>query len=130
MPDYAQKMADHKNTSLSVEDQKRMGQAAAGDMDEEHKSFLATVLKMVDAKAIDVYKPESFLKMDVYQTLNDEWRAKTDLALVNIATQLQNIYLFRTSKHTPDEAPILQHMIEELWQMKQRIEVKVDVFKF
>lgn len=127
MPDYAQTMADQ--TPVSTEDQKKMGQAKSGKMGDEHNEFLNAILAMLDKGEIDAYVPQSLLNKAVYNSLNDEWKGKTDLTLVNIATQLQNIVIFRQSKHTPDEAPILEQMIEELWQMKQRIEDHYDVFK-
>jgi hypothetical protein len=128
MADYAQTMA--LQATLTTEQQQRMGAAAAAPMDEEHAQFLQTILRLIDSGEIDVYKPETFLKREIYDSLSEEWRDRTDLALVNIANQLQNIYLFRVSKQTPDESPVLQAMIEELWQMKQRIEEHHDVFKF
>lgn len=130
MADYLATIAQGQKATLSNEDQKRMGQAAAAPMDEEHNRFLTTILALIDKGEIDIYKPETFLKKDVYDKLDETWRDRTDLALINIANHLQNIYLFRVSKQTPDEAPILASMIEELWQMKQRIEETHDVFKF
>lgn len=130
MANFIASIAQAQNTTISAEDQKRMGQAAAAPMDDQHNRFLQTILALIDKGEIDVYKPETFLKKEVYDKLDEQWRDKTDLALLNIANHLQNIYLFRVSKQTPDESPILASMIEELWQMKQRIEQTHDVFKF
>ena len=130
MADYLSTITQGQKTNLSAQEQKHMGEAEAAPMDAKHNTFLETILTMVDSGEIDVYKPETFLKKDIYDKLDEMWRDKTDLALINIANQLQNIYLFRVSKQTPDESPMLASMIDELWQMKQRIEETHDVFKF
>ncbi len=130
MADFLTTMAQGQTQNLSADQQKHMGEAEAAPMDDAHNTFLKTILTMVDSGEIDVYKPETFLKRDVYDSLDEQWRDKTDLALMNIANQLQNVYLFRVSKQTPDESPVLSAMIDELWQMKQRIEEHHDVFKF
>jgi hypothetical protein len=130
MADFLSTIAAGQKQALSADAQKRMGEAAAAPMDDEHNNFLKTILALIDSGTLDVYKPETFLKREIYDALDEQWRDKTDLALINIANHLQNIYLFRVSKQTPDESPILASMIEELWQMKQRIEQAHDVFIF
>ncbi|MFH1444730.1 MAG: hypothetical protein ABIG34_05085 [Candidatus Peregrinibacteria bacterium] len=115
---------------LSEEQQKKVGQSVGGKMGDDHEKFVQTILRMLDNHEIDVTKPETFLKLEVYNQLDEEWRGKVDLALVNIASLLNHIVEFRLSKKTPDESPELQSMIEHLWQMKQRIEETHDVFKF
>lgn len=130
MTDYLATIAQGQKTGVSAADQKKMGEAAAAPMDDKQNVFLQTILSLIDKGEIDVYKPQTFLNHEVYDKLDQAWRDKTDLALMNIANLLQSIYLFRVSKQTPDESPILSQMIEELWQMKQRIEETHDVFKF
>lgn len=117
--------------SLTQEQQKKVGQPIAGDMDDNHKNFCKTISALLESGAIDVTKPESFLNQSVYDALPDEWKSKTDLIIVNMATLLTHIYGFYTSKQTPDACPQLATMIEQLWEMKQRIESHGhDVFKF
>jgi hypothetical protein len=128
MPDFLQTIQQH--TDLPVEKQVQAGKSAGSPMDREHENFMRTILKMIDQKEIDLARPESFLKMEVYSALDEEWKAKVDVALVNISDLLSHIVAFRISKKTPDESPELQSMIEHLWQMKQRIEETHDVFKF
>jgi hypothetical protein len=115
---------------LSEEQQKKIGQSVGAKMGEEYEMFMKKILRMLDGGEIDVSKPQSFLKMDVYNRLDEQWKSKVDLALVNIANLLGHIVSFRLSKKTPDESPELQSMIEYLWQMKQRVEETHDVFKF
>lgn len=128
MADYAKTMAS--TAQISEADQKKVGQAFGGDMGDEHKNFCLTINKLFETGQIDVTKPETFLNKDVYARLEPEWKTKTDLSLQNIATLLNHIYGFYKSKQTPDACPQLATMIEQLWEMKQRIEIHADVFKF
>jgi len=128
MADFLQTIGQQQ--PLSEAAQKKAGQSQGAKMGEEHEAFMKTILRMLDSKEIDVAKPQTFLKMDVYNRLDEQWKGKVDLALVNIANLLGHIVDFRLSKQTPDESSELQSMIEYLWQMKQRIEDTHDVFKF
>ncbi len=128
MPDFAQTMANP--TDLSEAAQVKAGAPMTGDMDDDHKRFAETISQLLESGTIDVTKPETFLNQSVYDSLEPVWKTKTDLATMNIATLLSHIYDFYKSKQTPDACPQLGTMIEELWQMKQRIEVHADVFKF
>lgn len=115
---------------LSEAAQVKAGQSTAQKMGDAHESFMKEVLRLIDTKEIDLTKPQSMLKTDVYDALDEQWQSKVDLALINIVNLLSHIIDFRISKKTPDESPELQSMIDHLWQMKQRIEETHDVFKF
>ena len=128
MPDFASQMTG--TAPISEEQQKKIGQAFGGDMSDEHKNFCKTITTLFETGAIDVTKPESFLNQSVYDGLEQEWKTKTDMSLLNIATLLSHIYDFYKSKQTPDACPQLASMIDQLWEMKQRIEIHADVFKF
>ena len=119
-----------KHQNLSEDDQKKAGQAIAGKMTKEHEDFLKLLITLLDEKQISSSDPQSFIKRDVYDTMPQEWKGKVDVALLNIADQIRHIEEFFRSKQTPNESPHLQTMISHLWQMKQRIEEKYDVFKF
>lgn len=128
-------MADYKTTmanpaALSDADQKHAGRPIGGDMGEEEKNFCLTITKLFENGEIDVTKPESFLNKNVYDSLEPEWKTKTDVSIGNIAILLNHIYGFYKSKQTPDACPQLATMIKQLWEMKQRIEIHADVFKF
>lgn len=118
----------HKD--LSEEAQKKAGRPAGDDMDEEHKNFLKLIIGMLDRGEINVSEPETFLKHDVYNALDDTWKAKVDQAMLNVAIQLRQIEAFYRDTKTPNASPELQNMIEHLWQMKRRIEEHHDVFVF
>lgn len=110
--------------------QVKAGQSTASKMGDAHEAFMQEVLRLIDTKEIDLAKPQSVLKMEVYNALDEQWQSKVDQALINVIDLLNHIVAFRISKKTPDESPELQSMIEHLWQMKQRIEETHDVFKF
>ncbi len=128
MDDYVAQMT--KAAPLSEADQKKAGTPTPGDMDQEHKDFVKTVSTLLETGVIDVTQPETFLNKEIYDALEPEWKTKTDLNMPNIAILLSHIYDFYKSKQTPDACPQLAQMIEQLWEMKQRIEIHADVFKF
>ncbi|MAE68795.1 MAG: hypothetical protein QF793_01925 [Candidatus Peribacteraceae bacterium] len=115
---------------LTREDQKKVGAPIAGSIGTEHRDFLKTLKKMLEAGEIDPHEPKSLLNKEIYDALDEEWQEKTDLALLNIANQLRLIADFLHSAETPAESPQLQTMVEHLWQSKQQIEEHHDVFKF
>lgn len=129
MADFTQTIAE-QGGDLSEKDQHHAGQPISGDMNAKHKDFQKKVIALVDSGEIDPFTPKTFLKMDVYDGLPEEWQEKTDMALSSLASELQRIVEFYKSEETPEESPQLQTMIEELWQTKQRIEEEHDVFKF
>jgi len=126
--DFVQKI--QKQGQLTEEEERSAGKPVEGTMEEEHRSFLAKLSELIDKGEIDVKNPESFLNQDVYSKLDEEWRDRTDLTLVNIADQIRLIDEFYRDKNTPNACPQLQTMVAQLWQMKQSIEKEHDVFKF
>lgn len=129
MADFTQQLAAHQDLSTAA--QKNAGKAIAGPMGDEHEAFLAKVIGMLDRKEIDSSNPEGLLNRAVYDALPEEWKDRTNLALLNIAQQLRMVEDFYRSTETPNSSPQLQTMIEQLWQMKERIESQgYDVFKF
>lgn len=115
---------------LSEDEQRQMTQASHSPMPGQHREFIQQILQRIAEERIDPLKPDTLLNAEIYGSLSQEWKAKVDGALLNIATQLQHIIEFYKSKHTPDESIELETMIEHLWEMKQRIEEHVDVFVF
>jgi len=128
MPDFHSLIKKH--SKLPEEKQIEAGQAIAGKMTKEHETFLKELITLLDEKQIDVTNPESFINKKIYDKMPQEWKGKTDMALSNMAQQIRQIEDFYRSKQTPNESPHLETMIDYLWQMKQRIEVEYDVFKF
>ncbi len=128
MADFATAMAN--TAELSQAAQVKAGAPITGDMGDAHKRFAVTISTLLENGSIDVTKPDSFLNTSVYESLDDKQRMKIDLSMMNIATLLSHIYDFYKSKQTPDACPQLATMIEQLWEMKQRVEDHTDVFKF
>ncbi len=130
MDDFLATMAQGGKHPLSEKKQKQAGAPLQGTLSNEHKQFLETIKQLIASGEIDPYKPETFLKRDVYDSLSEEWQDKSDLALGNIATLLKQMYELYVRTDTPNESPQYRTMIEQLWEMKQRIEEHHDVFKF
>src|SRR5687768_8429289 len=109
MADFTSLMGKHGD--LPLDDQKKAGQAIGGKMDDKYEDFLKTLIGLLDRKEINTTDPQSFLKMEVYEKLPQDWKDKTDLALLNIAQQIKIIEGFFRSKETPNSSPHLQTMI-------------------
>jgi len=127
--DYKKTMATHQD-SVTEDDQKKAGRAISGKMEEKHKKFILTLIKLIDSGEINPMEPQTFIKKDVYDSMPEEWQDKTDLILVNLADEIRLVAEFWKSTETPDESPQLDTMVEALWNSKQKIEVEYDVFKF
>lgn len=115
--------------NLPENEQKKAGQAIAGAMSDEHRTFLKEIIRLLDAGEIVATDPQSFLKRDVYDRLSEQEQDRVDRSLLNIADQVRHIEAFYRSAATPDESPHLETMIAHLWQMTRRMEEKADVLK-
>lgn len=125
---FLQQVANQKE--LTQQQEQSAGTPVSGKLGAKYSTFLRDLFALIDKGDIRTDEPQTFLNQEVYEKLSEEWRDKTDLALINIANQLRLIDSFRKDTNTPDESPQLQTMVEQLWQMKQRIEDEHDVFKF
>lgn len=128
MTDFYSKVAAAKD--LTHADQKKAGTPVSGSIRKEHRDFLKTLKKLLDDGEINPDDAKSLLNMDVYDGLDESWKEKTDIMLMNVTQQLGLITQFMESAETPAESPQLQTMVEQLWQSKQQIEKHHDVFKF
>lgn len=116
--------------SLTEEEQKKAGQAMTGDMSTKHKEFVALLSSLIREEKIDPHNPSTLIHQEIYNSLDDVLRTKVDVALPSIAILLRHIVDFYHSKETPDSCPQLAQMIDQLWEMKERIEQEKDVFVF
>jgi len=129
MTDLSSLYQEHKD--LSEDKQVQAGKSPAGAMGDEQKSFVKTISSMITSGEINVFQPATFYKTGAYEALKEDVRGQVDFAMVNIADLLRHIADYYLSKQTPDASPQLQQMIEELWQMKDRLEKKYgDILKF
>lgn len=115
---------------MSEDEQKRVAQAFGGDMSSDHKAFVKLLAELIEKGTIDPSRPASFLKQTTYARIDDRLRAKVDMMLPNLAILLGHIVDFYKSKQTPDACPQLANMIDQLWEMKMRVENDADVFVF
>lgn len=132
---YTRRMNDFhailkKHGKISEQAQVALGKAKDEKMTKKHNDFLKDLLSLINEGKINPMNPESFINKKIYDTMPQEWKAKVDLGLINMAHMIQKISEFYQSKDTPNASPELQNMIEHLWLMKQRIEEKYDAFKF
>ncbi len=128
MTDFMTQMT--ANADLSLAEQKSAGAALGGDMGQKHKDFVKNLSTMIEAGKIDPSSIQTILNKEVYDHLNEVVKAKVDYALPNIAILLTHVIGFYRSKQTPDACPQLETMIEQLWEMKERLEVHRDIFIF
>jgi hypothetical protein len=124
MTDFASIMTGHEEHNLSDDHQKQVGAPIGNDMSALHKQYLADLIAKIDAKEIEILKPETFVVNAIYIRLPELDRAAVDVSLFNIVHQVAQIEDFFRNKHTPNAAPQLQTMIDHLWQQKSRIEEK------
>lgn len=111
------------------EEQKALGRPTAVSFDDEHASFMKTVISLIDAGTIDTKSPMSFLNLAIYNHISPELHAKTDQALPNISSLLERIMDLH-ARPEKNESFEMQNLIESLWQVKERIEKEADVFVF
>ncbi len=115
-----------KHAKLNEKKQVQAGTPVSGVVTDDHKVFLETLFSLLDSGKIDPFEPKTFLKKKVYESLSDEWQDKVDLSLANIAHQIRIIQSMRSAGDTVH----VKTMVEQLWQMKQRIEEHHDAFVF
>ena len=129
MTDLTSLYDEHKD--LSDADATKAGKAIGGTMGDEYTEFVKLISGMITSEEINPHIPETFFHKDVYDALSQESKQKVDLATMNVADLLRHVAEFYLSKQTPDAGPQLQNMIEQLMQMKERVErVYGDVYKF
>src|SRR3989344_7616306 len=119
MADFSAAIRQHKD--LPEDAQKKAGQAISGKMNPEHYEFLKLVTGLLKSEKLNVYKTQTFFQ-EAYAKLDESKKAQVDLATLNIADLLRHIADFYLSKKTPDESPQLMTMIDQLLQMKKRVE--------
>lgn len=128
MADFSASIRQHKD--LPEDAQKKAGQAISGKMNPEHYEFLKLITSLLKSQKLNVHATASFFKEE-YSKLTETDKSKVDLATLNIADLLRHIADFYLSKKTPDESPQLMTMIDQLLQMKKRVESKYgDVYIF
>ncbi|MBT3835064.1 hypothetical protein HOF56_02330 [Candidatus Peribacteria bacterium] len=127
--DFAKAIKKHSGQDPSEEKQEQLGKPQAVQLTDEYENFLKTVISLIDDGKIDTKKPSSFINDDIYDSLDDELRAKTDQAIPNIASLLDRIMDFH-AREEDDESVEMKGLIDMLWQSKQRIEEHADVFIF
>lgn len=60
-------------------------------VDPADQEFLEMVVKMIDEGVIDLYKPDSLINHEFYDTLSEDRQGKADLEAVNLLSALRDI---------------------------------------
>lgn len=128
MTDFVAQMKSGAN--LTLEEQKSAGAPIGGDMSAKHKKFVHDLSLLIEKGSINPDNVETFIHRPEYEKLDDTVRGIVDRSLPNIATLLRYIVDFYRSKQTPDACPQLQTMIDQLWEMKERVEANGDILTF
>jgi len=128
MADFLQSIKDHSDTPDDAHGS--LGKARTGGMNDAHTEFAKKLSALMRKGTIDPMNSETFLNPEIYATLDPTLKIKVDTMLPNIATLLSHIVGFFDSKETPNSSPELASLIENLWEMKERIEKDADVFVF
>lgn len=126
---FAKAVKAHGGKDLPLKEQQELGKPRPTNFADEHAHFLTTIIGLIDAGTIDTKFPMTFVHKEVYKGLSDDWKAKTDLAIPNIASLLERIMDLH-ARPEKNESVEMKNLIETLWQAKQRIEEKADVFVF
>jgi hypothetical protein len=127
---FLKTISEHGDKALTEDEQKKVGKPTSGGMKDEHREFLKTLKKLIESDVVDPYNPKTFIRQEVYESLDEEWLEKTDLTLLNMAGLVKQIYELYIRKDTPNASNQYQTMILQLFEMKQRIEEHHDVFVF
>lgn len=105
--------------------------ATGTDMDQRHKDFLKELIALIDSKAINPRDHESFVYQEKLKGLSEQNQSRVTIVALNMASLVQHIEWYFRSTTTPNASPQLQNMIDQLWQMKDRVETELgDVYKF
>ena len=126
---YSKALEKHSGKDLSASLQHALSKPRETSLEEEHGTFLKTVIGLIDSHTIDMKNSASLRKEAVYRTLSPEWQRKVDLAVPNIITLLERIMDLH-ARPEKNESIEMKNLIETLWQAKQRIEEHADVFVF
>lgn len=127
MSDLAANIAKH--TNISNQDQIDAGVQVQGPVGNSHQEFLEHLFALLASGEVDPYAPSSMLKTDVYDSLTEQEQDAIDMELQTICSQVRLIDSFQKSGGDKNSIHF-NTMVEQLWQMVERIEIKNDVFKF
>lgn len=118
-----------KHTTMPNHEQVAAGEQVQGPVGDSHQEFLKQLFALLASGEVDPYKPSSMLKIDVNDALTEEQQDAIDMELHTICSQVRLIDSFQKSGEDKNSIHF-NTMVEQLWQMVERIEIENDVFKF
>jgi hypothetical protein len=95
----------------------------------EDKAFLEDLMKKIEAGEINLLTPSSIINQKVYDTLDGEKKARTEIFIQASLATIRNIKSFYDSDHTNDSY-MMANMLHELRLKKETLEKEIgDVLK-
>ncbi|MBU0981117.1 hypothetical protein KKC94_00315 [Patescibacteria group bacterium] len=111
---------DNQEINPKVQEMINKPMSAQGGFSAEDKTFLDMLMKMVDGKQIDLYKPESLINHTVYDKISDADKGKADLNAINMLARIRDIYSLLKSNSEPTFQ--VQNMVMDLRYKKEQLE--------
>jgi hypothetical protein len=89
---------------------------------EDDHEFLIKVMEMVDREEINLHQPNTLIKHDVYDELDDEKKGKADLNALNLLATLRQIKsLWDLDKK---ESFQINNLVHQVHETKKRVEAE------
>ncbi len=85
-----------------------------------NQEFLDLLVKLIEEKQIDLYKPSTLLNQGHYDTLSDEAKGKADFECVNMLAAIREIY--ELYKNGFVDSYQIKNQVERLRLQKERAE--------
>jgi hypothetical protein len=118
-----------QHSELPEGEQMAAGQVIAGKLSTKHQAFLEQLFNLLDNKSVDPYIPSTCLHQQTYDQMTEEQQDAIDMELQTICSQLRLIQNMREQSNGTENIH-LTSLVEQLWDMVNRIEVENDIFKF
>ncbi|MDP2691703.1 MAG: hypothetical protein U1C97_00660 [Candidatus Gracilibacteria bacterium] len=125
--DFEKKIKQYQETPIDKKTQTELNQpfrSGTRTLNKEDKSFLDNLIKHIESKDIDLYKPNSILNQEVYNQLNGEKKAQADTfanATLALIRQVNSLY---QSDHSNDSEMMI-NMVRDLRMRTEKLENKL-----
>jgi len=105
--------ATQKNLNTPLQDN-------TGSMDGKDQEFLNLIISLIDDGKINLYKPSSLLKNEIYDKLDDKAKGEVDLAAMNMLNAIREIKGLNDNGFK--ETFQMQNLVHRLRMNKEQLE--------